>query len=60
MAAKNEEELDLTKEFDAYNDVDEIKPVVKYDADSKSTITYVTEASSLLRNPSSINTVASS
>ena len=41
-------------------DVDEIQPVVKFDVDSASAITYITETSSLLRNPSTINTIASS
>ena len=37
-----------------------IKPVVKFDADSKSAITYITENSSLNHNPSTIDTVKSS
>lgn len=37
-----------------------ITPVVKFDADSTSTITYITENSSLNYNPSSIATVKSS
>ena len=35
-------------------------PVVKFDADSASAVTYMTETSSLMHNPSTINTVASS
>ena len=33
---------------------------MKFDVDSASAITYITETSSLLRNPSTINTIASS
>lgn len=38
----------------------EDKPVVKFDVDSASAVTFVTDASSFIRNPSTINTVASS
>ena len=33
---------------------------VKFDADSESAVTFMTDATSFLRNPSTINTVASS
>ena len=35
-------------------------PVVKYDSDSISAVTFNTNTSSYLRNPSTVNTVASS
>ena len=38
----------------------DIKPVVKFDADSASAVTYITDTSSFIRNPSTINTIASS
>lgn len=47
-------------EENAEKDGFEIQPVVKFDVDSASAITYITDTSSLLRNPSTINTIASS
>eukprot|EP00353_Schmidingerella_taraikaensis_P016517 CAMPEP_0185605382 /NCGR_PEP_ID=MMETSP0436-20130131/3996_1 /TAXON_ID=626734 ORGANISM="Favella taraikaensis, Strain Fe Narragansett Bay" /NCGR_SAMPLE_ID=MMETSP0436 /ASSEMBLY_ACC=CAM_ASM_000390 /LENGTH=77 /DNA_ID=CAMNT_0028236559 /DNA_START=952 /DNA_END=1185 /DNA_ORIENTATION=+ len=41
-------------------DVDEIQPLVKFDVDSASAITFITDTSSMMRNPSTINTIASS
>ena len=35
-------------------------PVVKYNADSASAVTYITDTSSFINNPSTINTIASS
>ena len=40
--------------------LDEDKPIVKYDLDSQSAITFMTDTSSCMRNPSTINSVASS
>ena len=40
--------------------LNEDPPEVKYDADSQSELTFNTDASSYWRNPSTINTVASS
>ena len=51
------EEIKSTR-FESEEDI--IMPVVKFDADSASAITYMTENSNLNYNPSSVNTVNSS
>ena len=44
----------------AFNYGGDDKPVVKFDLDSASAVTYITDASSFIKNPSTINTIASS
>ena len=51
---------DLENKIDELFDYKESKPVVKFDYDSESVITFNTDTSSFMRNPSTINTVASS
>lgn len=40
--------------------LDDNGQVVKFDLDSASAVTYITDCSSFMRNPSTINTIASS
>jgi hypothetical protein len=55
-----EEDQEDGLDYEVADTVDEDKPIVKFDLDSQSAITFNTDTSSYMRNPSTINTVASS
>ena len=57
---KDEEDQEGELDYSVADILDEDKPIVKYDLDSQSAITFMTDTSSCMRNPSTINSVASS